>query len=157
MSELTAFDNRIDALIEALSPQRRKALATEIAKRLRKHQQQRIKRQVTPEGQPFPPRRAQPLRAKKGRIKREMFAKLRTAKYMKAKGTDKDAVVEFTGQVQRMAKVHQYGLRDRPSVRAKEIQYPARPLLGLDAEDMKIVEEEFLNMITSCLSPKILT
>ena len=56
MSELTAFDNRIDALIAALSPQRRKALATEIAKRLRKHQQQRIKRQVTPEGKPFTPR-----------------------------------------------------------------------------------------------------
>ncbi|CAM3931893.1 phage virion morphogenesis protein [Rahnella bruchi] len=147
MSELTAFDNRIDALIAALSPQRRKALATEIAKRLRKHQQQRIKRQVTPEGQPFTPRRAQPLRAKKGRIKREMFAKLRTAKYLKAKGTDKDAVVEFTGQVQRMAKVHQYGLRDRPSVRAKEVQYPQRPLLGLDAEDMKIVEDELVKII----------
>jgi len=152
MSELTAFDNRIDALIAALSPQRRKALATEIAKRLRKHQQQRIKRQVTPEGQPFTPRRPQPLRAKKGRIKREMFAKLRTAKYMKAKGTDNDAVVEFTGQVQRMAKVHQYGLRDRPSVRAKEMQYPARPLLGLDAEDMKIVEDELMKCIGSSLS-----
>lgn len=141
MSELTAFDTRLAGLIAALSPQSRKAMASTIAKRLRKHQQQRIKRQVTPEGQPFAPRRAQPLRAKKGRIKREMFAKLRTAKYMKAKGTDKDAVVEFTGQVQRMAKVHQYGLRDRPSVRAKEMQYPARPLLGLDAEDIKIVED----------------
>lgn len=75
-----------------------------------------------------------------------MFAKLRTAKYMKAKGTDKDAVVEFTGQVQRMAKVHQYCLRDRPSVRAQEMQYPARPLLGLDAEDMKILEAELLNL-----------
>lgn len=149
MSELTEFDNRIDALIAALSPQRRKALATEIAKRLRKHQQQRIKRQVTPEGQPFTPRRSQPLRARKGRIKREMFAKLRTAKYMKAKGTADDAVVEFTGQVQRMAKVHQYGLRDRPSVRAKEMQYPARPLLGLDAEDIKIVEEELLRTLES--------
>jgi len=124
-------------------------MASTIAKRLRKHQQQRIKQQVTPEGQPFTPRRPQPLRAKKGRIKREMFARLRTAKYMKAKGTDKDAIVEFTGQVQRMAKVHQYGLRDRPSVRAKEVKYQARPLLGLDAEDMKIVEDELLKYISS--------
>ena len=148
MSELTAFDTRLAGLIEALSPQSRKAMAATIAKRLRKHQQQRIKRQVTPEGQPFAPRQSQPLRDKKGRIKREMFAKLRTAKYMKAKGTDKDAVVEFTGQVQRMAKVHQYGLRDRPSVRAEEVRYPARPLLGLDAEDMKIVENELLILIS---------
>jgi phage virion morphogenesis protein len=144
MSELSAFDTRLAGLIAALSPQHRKVMAAAIAKRLRKHQQQRIKQQVTPEGQPFTPRRPQPLRAKKGRIKREMFAKLRTAKYMKAKGTADDAVVEFTGQVQRMAKVHQYGLRDRPSVRAKEMQYPARPLLGLDAEDMKIIEKELL-------------
>lgn len=152
MSELTAFDTRLAGLIAALSPQSRKAMAATIAKRLRKHQQQRIKRQVTPEGQPFAPRQSKPLRDKKGRIKREMFAKLRTAKYMKAKGTDRDAVVEFTGQVQRMAKVHQYGLRDRPSVRAKEMRYPARPLLGLDAEDMKIVEDELLILISSGFS-----
>ena len=149
MSELSAFDTRLAGLIAVLSPQSRKALAATIAKRLRKNQQQRIKQQVTPEGQPFTPRRPQSLRAKKGRIKREMFAKLRTAKYMKAKGTDRDAVVEFTGQVQRMAKVHQYGLRDRPSVRAKEVQYQARPLLGLDAEDIKIVEDELLILISS--------
>lgn len=149
MSELSAFDTRLAGLIATLSPQSQKALAATIAKRLRKHQQHRIKQQVTPEGQPFTPRRPQPLRAKKGRIKREMFAKLRTAKYMKAKGTADDAVVEFTGQVQRMAKVHQYGLRDRPSVRAKEMLYPARTLLGLDAEDMKIVEDELLILINS--------
>ncbi|MFD3223428.1 phage virion morphogenesis protein [Rahnella aceris] len=152
MSELTAFDTRLAGLIAALSPQSRKAMAATIAKRLRKHQQQRIKQQVTPEGLSFTPRRPQPLRAKKGRIKREMFAKLRTAKYMKAKGTADDAVVEFTGQVQRMAKVHHYGLRDRPSVRAKEMQYPARPLLGLDAEDMKIVEDELIMCISSDLT-----
>lgn len=149
MSELSAFDTRLAGLIAALSPQSRKAMAATIAKRLRKHQQQRIKQQVTPEGQPFTPRRPQPLRAKKGRIKREMFAKLRTAKYMKAKGTADDAVVEFTGQVQRMAKVHQYGLRDRPSVRAKEMQYPARPLLGLDAEDIKVVERELIILLSN--------
>jgi len=149
MSELSAFDTRLAGLIAALSPQSRKAMAATIAKRLRKHQQQRIKQQVTPEGQPFTPRRPQPLRAKKGRIKREMFARLRTAKYMKAKGTADDAVVEFTGQVQRMATVHQYGLRDRPNVWAKEAPYPSRPLLGLDAEDLKIVEDELLKLISS--------
>ncbi|MGA5654720.1 phage virion morphogenesis protein [Rahnella contaminans] len=152
MSELSAFDSRLAGLIAALSPQSRKAMAATIAKRLRKHQQQRIKQQVTPEGQQFTPRRPQPLRAKKGRIKREMFARLRTAKYMKAKGTADDAVVEFTGQVQRMTKVHQYGLRDRPSVRAKEMQYPARPLLGLDDEDMNIISHEIISVLNQAMS-----
>ncbi|MBU9855017.1 phage virion morphogenesis protein [Rahnella bonaserana] len=144
MSELSAFDTRLAGLIAALSPQSRKVMAATIAKRLRKHQQQRIKQQVTPEGQPFTPRRPQPLRAKKGRIKREMFAKLRTAKYMKAKGTADDAVVEFTGQVQRMAKVHQYGLRDRPSINAKQIIYSSRPLIGFDINDLKLIEESLI-------------
>ncbi|MEN4905568.1 phage virion morphogenesis protein [Rahnella bonaserana] len=144
MSELSAFDTRLAGLIAALSPQSRKAMAATIAKRLRKHQQQRIKQQITPEGQPFTPRRPQPLRAKKGRIKREMFAKLRTAKYMKAKGTADDAVVEFTGQVQRMAKVHQYGLRDRPSINAKQIIYSSRPLIGFDINDLKLIEESLI-------------
>lgn len=40
-----------------------------------------------------------------------MFAKLRTSRFMKAKGSDSAAVVEFTGKVQRMARVHQYGLK----------------------------------------------
>jgi len=144
MSELSAFDTRLAGLIAALSPQSRKAMAATIAKRLRKHQQQRIKQQVTPDGQPFTPRRPQPLREKKGRIKREMFAKLRTAKYMKAKGTADDAVVEFTGQVQRMAKVHQYGLRDRPSINAKQIIYSSRPLIGFDINDLKLIEESLI-------------
>jgi phage virion morphogenesis protein len=151
MSELSAFDTRLAGLIAALSPQSRKAMASTIAKRLRKHQQQRIKQQVTPEGQPFTPRRPQLLRAKKGRIKREMFAKLRTAKYMKAKGTADDAVVEFTGQVQRMAKVHQYGMRDRPSVRAKEIQYPARPLLGFNKYEISLIEKSVIEYLAKDL------
>jgi len=44
-----------------------------------------------------------------------MFAKLRTAKYMKTQANLNEAVVEFAGNVQRMARVHHYGLRDRPS------------------------------------------
>ena len=152
MNEFKPFEDKLAGLIAALSPASRRHMAVEIAKKLRQRQQQRIKSQKSPDGTPYAPRKRQPIKAKKGRIKREMFAKLRTAKYMKAKGTDKDAVVEFTSQVQRMAKVHQYGLRDRPSVRAKEMQYPTRPLLGLDAEDMRIVEDELLILISSGFS-----
>ncbi|MGY2799255.1 phage virion morphogenesis protein [Ewingella americana] len=148
MSELTAFDSRLAALIAALSPQSRKAMAATIAKRVRKNQQDRIKRQVGPDGKPYVPRRSQPLRKKKGRIKREMFSKLRTNKFLKAVGTGNDAVVEFTGQVQRMAQVHHYGLRDRPSLKAEPVKYEARPLLGLNAEDLKIVEEELTVLLS---------
>ncbi|MGB8928620.1 MAG: phage virion morphogenesis protein [Pantoea agglomerans] len=144
MSGLEAFDERLGALIGNLSPAARKEMARSIAKRLRAGQQQNIKRQQEPDGTPFKPRKA-PARKKKGRVKREMFAKLRTSKYMKAKGTADDAVVEFTGNVQRMARVHHYGLRDRPARGGKEVQYEARPLLGLSSEDFKIVENIFIS------------
>lgn len=144
MNGLEAFDARLNALIGNLSPAARKEMARAIAKRLRAGQQQNIKRQQAPDGTAFKPRKA-PARKKKGRIKHEMFAKLRTAKYMKAKGTADDAVVEFTGNVQRMARVHHYGLRDRPALGGKEVQYEARPLLGLTKKDINSLNDLILN------------
>ncbi len=140
MNELEPLETKLTALLANLSPAARKKMATDIARKLRASQQGNIKRQQAPDGTPFKPRKTQPLRGKKGRIKRQMFAKLRTAKYMKAKGTGDDAVVEFTWRVQRMAKVHQYGLRDRPSSKGKEVQYEARTLMGISDKDHQFIE-----------------
>jgi len=145
---LEAFDARLNALIGNLSPAARKEMARTIAKRLRAGQQQNIKRQQAPDGTAFKPRKA-PARKKKGRIKREMFARLRTAKYMKAKGTADDSVVEFTGNVQRMARVHHYGLRDRPARGGKEVQYEARQLLGINGSGKKQVFDIIINNVIS--------
>ncbi|HGI5913895.1 TPA: phage virion morphogenesis protein, partial [Yersinia enterocolitica] len=106
MSELTHFEQRLAGLIEKLSPASRRRLAANIAKQLRISQQQRIKRQQAPDGTLYAARKAQPIRGKKGRVKRAMFVKLRTNRYMTAKGTQEAATVAFVGQVQRMARVH---------------------------------------------------
>ncbi|YCI30120.1 phage virion morphogenesis protein [Erwinia sp. PK3-005] len=148
MNGLEAFDDRLAALIANLSPAARKEMARSIAKRLRAGQQQNIKRQQAPDGTPFTPRKTQPARSKKGRVKREMFKKLRTAKYMKAKAGADEAVVEFAGNVQRMARVHHYGLRDRPARGSKEVQYDARPLLGLNDTDMTMIEQEVISRLS---------
>ncbi|HED5650637.1 phage virion morphogenesis protein [Citrobacter portucalensis] len=140
MSELTPFDDQIAGLIGALSPASRRRLAAEIAKQLRAAQQQRIRQQKAPDGSPYESRKRQPLRAKKGRIKRAMFQKLRTSRYMKASGRNDAAVVEFTGKVQRIAQIHQLGLKDRPNPHAQDVQYPERQLLGFSQEDKKLVE-----------------
>lgn len=140
MSEFKPFDDKLAGLIGALSPAGRRRLAAEIAKELRKSQQQRIKQQKAPDGAPYKARKHQSLRAKSGRIKRAMFQKLRTARYMKASGRSDAAVVEFTSKVQRIARVHHYGLRDKPGGNSKLVQYDARPLLGLQNEDLAIVE-----------------
>lgn len=147
MSDLQLVNDRLNALINNLSAPARKEMARTIAKRLRASQQQNIKRQQAPDGTPFKPRKPQPIRSKKGRVKREMFAKLRTAKYMKAQATSDEAVVEFTGRVQRMVRVHHYGLRDRPSRSSKEIRYEQRQLLGMSEIDLKMIYDEFVSAL----------
>lgn len=144
MSELQLVNDRLEALISSLSAPARKEMARSIGRKLRASQQQNIKRQQAPDGSPFKPRKAQPVRSKKGRIKREMFAKLRTAKYMKANASPNEAVIEFAGNVQRMARVHHYGLRDRPSRKGKEVLYEARPLIGISGKDMQMIEDEIM-------------
>ncbi|WP_154952983.1 phage virion morphogenesis protein [Klebsiella grimontii] len=148
MSELTALQERLAGLIASLSPTARRQMAAEIAKKLRTSQQQRIKRQQAPDGTPYAARKRQPVRSKKGRIKREMFAKLRTNRFMKAKGSDSVAVVEFTGKVQRMARVHQYGLKDRPNRNSRDVQYDARPLFGFTRDDEQMIEEVIIKHLS---------
>lgn len=144
MSELQPFIDWLSALINNLSPQARRQMASDIARKLRASQQQNIRRQQAPDGTPFKPRKTQPNRSKKGRVRREMFAKLRTVKYMKAKGTANDATVEFAGRVLRMARVHHYGLRDRPTRRGEHVLYEARPLLGFKKIQLEKISE-FIN------------
>ncbi|MFG3913585.1 phage virion morphogenesis protein [Cronobacter dublinensis] len=147
MSDFSPFEKRLSALIAALSPEGRRRMAQDIAKTLRTRQQQRIKAQKAPDGSAYTPRREQPARAKKGRVKREMFAKLRTSRFMKASGTSDAAVVEFTGKVQRIARVHQYGLKDKPGRNSKAVQYPARPLIGVDSEERTIIKDLVLKYL----------
>ena len=147
MSDFKPFDNQLAGLLSALSPAGRRRLAGEIAKQLRTAQQQRIKQQQAPDGSPYQARKRQPLRAKTGRIKRAMFQKLRTSRYMKASGRSDAAVVEFTGKVQRLAKVHQHGLIDKPGGNSKSIKYPERALLGICEADLMKIEIVIINFI----------
>ncbi|QMM94478.1 phage virion morphogenesis protein [Citrobacter freundii] len=151
MNEFKPFDDKLAGLIGALSPASRRRLAAEIAKELRRSQQLRIKQQKAPDGTPYQARKCQPLRAKNGRIKRAMFQKLRTSRYMKASGRNDAAVVEFTGKVQRIAQIHQFGLKDRPSYQSNYVKYPQRLLLGFNSKGQEKISElvvEFLNDIS---------
>lgn len=149
MSEFKPFDDQLAGLLAALSPAGRRRLAGEIAKELRKSQQQRIKQQKAPDGSSYKARKRQPLRAKTGRIKRAMFQKLRTNRYMKVIGRNDAAVVEFTAKVQRIARVHQMGLKDRPSQHCEDVPYPERKLLGFNDIEQKNVEFLILEFLTS--------
>ncbi|HFK4668128.1 TPA: phage virion morphogenesis protein [Serratia marcescens] len=147
MNELSPFDTRLVGLLAKLSPQSRKSLAVAVSKRLRASQQQHIKRQQAPDGTPYAPRKTA-LRNKKRLRDRAMFTKLRTARYLKAKGSSDAAVVAFVGRVRRMAEVHHYGLRDKPTPHSESVKYEARPLLGVDLSEVKIIENYVLYYIS---------
>lgn len=150
MSDFKPFDDKLVGLIGALSPAGRRKLAGEIVKQLRAAQQQRIKQQKAPDGSPYQARKRQPLRAKKGRIKRAMFQKLRTSRYMKASGHNDAAVVEFTGKVQRISRIHQYGLKDRPNRHSSDMHYVQRQLLGFSFEDKENIEALLVKHLRKC-------
>lgn len=102
--------------------------------------------QRAPDGTAWEPRRIT-ARTKQGRVKRKMFTKLKTAKYLKAQANASQAEVTFTGQAQRIARVHHYGLRDRVSRKGPEVKYAVRPLLGVSGEVESSVREVLLRWL----------
>lgn len=148
--DLEQLEQWAGELLARLEPAERRRLTRKIATDLRRSQAARIASQRNPDGSAYAPRKPrEPLRARKGRIKRQarkrtMFAKLRQARYLKASSTEAEAAVGFANAtVARIAAIHHYGLRDRVARRrgSPEVTYPARQLLGLtEAEELRILE-----------------
>ncbi|QCT18526.1 phage virion morphogenesis protein [Jejubacter calystegiae] len=133
MAELQNVDAWLAALLANLEPAARNRMMREVAQQLRRIQQKNIQRQRNPDGSVWEPRRMT-ARSKKGRIRRQMFAKMRTARYLKTTASADAASVEFASKVQRIARVHHYGLRDRVTRNGPEVRYPERRLLGVNNE-----------------------
>ncbi|HGL4398889.1 phage virion morphogenesis protein [Enterobacter cloacae] len=133
MDDLQRVDDWLAALLANLEPAARNRMMRQLAQELRRSQQQNIRLQRNPDGTTFEPRRVT-ARSKKGRIKRQMFAKLRTTKYLKTAATADSASVQFDGKVQRIARVHHYGLRDKVSRHSFKVKYPQRRLLGVNKD-----------------------
>ncbi|RCX06237.1 MULTISPECIES: phage virion morphogenesis protein [Kosakonia] len=143
MDNLHKVDDWLTALLANLEPAARKRMMRELAQELRRSQQNNIRLQRNPDGTAYEPRRVT-ARTKKGRIKRQMFAKLRTAKYLKIAASADSASVQFAGQVQRIARVHHYGLRDRVSHKGGEVCYAERRLLGINGKIRASIDDILL-------------
>jgi phage virion morphogenesis protein len=143
VSELEPLEAYLSGLISNLEPQSQRILSRTIAQRLRENQSKRIGLQQNPDGTAYEPRKPQlKLRNKKGRVRRTMFAKLRQGKYLKSKSTSDSAVVQFIGQVEAIARVHQFGLRDKVNRRRNlEVQYAERRLLGISTTDEEMLRD----------------
>lgn len=149
-NRLEALEDWAAGLLGQLEPTARNRLARSLGQALRRSQQQRIMSQRNPDGSKYAPRKQRNLRGKQGRVKRkvQMFQKLRTARFLKVQG-DSDAInIGFTGRLARIARVHQYGLKDRAERGALDVKYDQRELLGLTEQDLDIIRETLLSHLT---------
>ena len=149
-NDLEALEDWAGVLLSKLEPAARSKLARSLAQKLRRSQQQRVKQQRNPDGSTYAARKPRELRGKQGRIKRQakMFKKLPRVSYLKAKGDGQSITVGFTGRVARIARVHQYGLKDRAEASAPEVQYQQREVLGFTKSDLEITRDILLNHFT---------
>lgn len=92
------MDEWLAALLANLEPAARQRMMRELAQKLRRNQQNNIRLQRNPDGSGYEPRKVT-ARTQKGRIKRQMFAKLRTAKYLKTAAYSDSASVQFERKV----------------------------------------------------------
>ncbi len=150
-NKLEALETWASGLLEQLQPGARNQLARSIGQELRRSQQKRVLTQQNPDGSKFAPRKKRDLRGKQGRIRRkvEMFKKLRTATYMKARGDSNVVTVGFTGRIARIARVHQFGLKDRAERGAPEVRYEQREVLGFTEQDIDLIRDGLLAHIKS--------
>lgn len=139
-ADLQPLLDRLDALVANLDAAQRRRLATEVARSLRGSQAKRIKENKNPDGSAFEARKPQPhLRSRRGSLR--MFSKLQRAKWLKPKGSASEASLGFAGFAGQVARVHQYGLRDRVNSNGTQVKYPVRELLGFTAAELETVEQ----------------
>ncbi|MBZ5876012.1 phage virion morphogenesis protein [Chromohalobacter israelensis] len=146
--DLQELEDWVTPLLAKLDRKERRALARRVALDLRRSQRERIKSQQNPDGSPFAPRKPQ-HRAQRGAIRRKaMFSKIRTAKYLKAKGTADGAEVGFVGRVAQIARTHQKGLRDRVDRDGPTVRYPERRLIGFTDDDRELIQDKLIHHLT---------
>lgn len=144
--DLKALEDWAGGLLARLEPKARRQLNQQIARDLRRSQQQRIAAQRNPDGSAYTPRKPR-LRDKSGRVKRKMFTRLKQSKHLKLQ-TDANSIgLAFLARTARLARVHQYGLRDRPGRNAPQVQYSRRELLGFSPQDLDLIRERLLDNI----------
>lgn len=142
---LLALDEWADSMLAKFTPAARKRLAQQIARDLRRSQMQRIARQENPDGSAFAPRRPRVRNGKRVTLRRKMFPKLRQAKHLKLKVSNESISLMYLGRTGRLARIHQYGLRDRAQAGAPETQYDKRVLLGMSADDYDMIRAHLID------------
>lgn len=143
--DLQALEQWASVLLAKLDDTARRKLLGTLARDLRRSQQKRVTVQRNPDGSSFVPRKPKELRGKKGRIKTKMFTKLKTARYLRTESNVGGFSISFVGRVGRIARIHQYGLRDRPAKGQADVQYDSRQLLGFSGDELDTIRNSLID------------
>ncbi|MBN5434812.1 phage virion morphogenesis protein [Serratia marcescens] len=76
-----------------------------------------------------------------------MFRRLRAARFLKARADAGGATVGFTGVAARIARTHQYGLRDRVNKSGAMASYPRREVLGITKADRMAIARSVIDSL----------
>lgn len=144
--ELEVLEEWAGALLAKLEPGERRKLLGQVARDLRRNQQRRIAAQKAPDGKAYAPRKRARggLRRKQGRIRSQMFVKMRGARFMRTDTCSKSIAVGFIGRTGRIARAHHYG-EDKSGT--GPVRYPQRRLLGLASEEKLTILDALLDAI----------
>ncbi|WP_343560409.1 phage virion morphogenesis protein [Kiloniella sp. b19] len=133
-------------LVDGLAPKARKKLLSDVSRRLRKSTQQRMAKQINPDGSKWEPRKRDSNGSIRSRAK--MMTELRKVRRLKATAKQDRLSLGFYGSDARIAHIHHRGLRDRPDPEGREIVYPERQILGITNEDSQMIEDMVLEHLT---------
>lgn len=145
---LRALEDWVTPLLARLEPAERRKLARTIGQTLRRGQASRIAAQQNPDGSAFEPRKPSKARQQQGRIRRAMFAKLRTTRHLRLEADEGGAAIGFFSRTARIARVHQEGLKDAVEPGGPEYQYPARALLGFTDAEREQIKDLLLGQLS---------
>jgi phage virion morphogenesis protein len=142
-NQLDALEDWAAGLLGQLEPVSLNKLVRSIGKALRRSQQLRITAQQNPNGSKYALRKQRGLRNKQGRMKRKLklFKKLGTGRFLKMHNDQSEIIMGFTGRISRIARVHQFGLKDRAEHNAPYVNYDTREILGLAQSDLNLIRE----------------
>ncbi|MFX5124459.1 phage virion morphogenesis protein [Acinetobacter baumannii] len=147
MADLQALSEHLGHLLRQLSDAEMRKLEMSIARKLRTSQKKRITQQQNADGSRYIPRKDR-LRNKKNKIKNKMFNAIKNAKYMRIERTPVGITIGFTGRVAFIARVHQYGLKDKVDKDGPTVKYDIRELLGFTPEELKMIEDDIVSHLS---------
>ncbi len=136
MTDFSALEQRLQQLIGALDTAQLKHLA----RQLRQRNQQRQRKQQNPDGSAWAPR-------KDRRIRQKMMQGLIKARHFTIRQQAAGVSLGYHGRTAQIARIHHYGLRDRPGPDTSPVVYASRQLLGVTAADYAWMEDQVLRLL----------